>query len=317
MKIGENTIAICLATYNGGEYLSQQLDSILSQTYEDFVLFIRDDNSSDNTLEIINNYLKKYSNKIKLIDDKTLVGGSSKKNFAAIVKYVNDNYSFNYYMFSDQDDFWKNDKVEICIKKMKELEFNNKCPILIHTDLTVVDASLNVLGDSFIKYRSLNPKIQDISHLLVQNNITGCTMLWNRQLNEIVDLDSENVAMHDWWMALVASCFGKIAFINIPTILYRQHGNNVVGATRVNSFSFIIKRLLGGAKVKQTFLLSFQQAESFLEVYDNILSDEQKDILINFIKIKNVNKVKRIYKIFKGKYLKQGFVQIIGQIVFI
>lgn len=58
--------------------------------------------------------------------------------------------------------------------------------------------------------------------------------------------------MHDWWMALAASCFGRIEFISEPTILYRQHGNNVVGATNVNSLSFIIKRLTGSAHVKET-----------------------------------------------------------------
>ena len=317
MKISENTVAICLATYNGEKYLSEQINSLLNQTYEDWCLFIRDDHSNDNTLEIIQEYVDKYPEKIFNIADAKIQGGRSKKNFAAIWRWVTDNYSFNYYMFCDQDDFWLPEKIQNSIECIKECEKQSSGPILIHTDLKVVDQNLNILGDSFFEYRALNPETKDLRHLLVQNNITGCTMMWNRELNKLLDLSDERVAMHDWWIALTASCFGKIEYVKEPTILYRQHGENVVGATKVNTLSFIIKRLTGGAHVKETLIMSVVQAQAFLAYYCKKLETEQIKILRVFSELLNHNKIVKVMIILKEKYLKQGIIQIIGELLFI
>lgn len=317
IEITDSTVAICMATYNGEEYVRDQIESICLQSYTDWILFIRDDNSTDNTQCILEEYEKKYEDKVIIIDNKELEGGSAKRNFSVILNWVKDHYSFNYFMLSDQDDYWLSDKVEITIRRMKEIEEYYKGPILIHTDLKVVDRNLDVLGDSFVAYRALNPSIKDLSHLLVQNNITGCTMCWNSFLNGILDLSDEDVAMHDWWIALVASCFGKIVYVESPTILYRQHGNNTVGATKVNTVSFIINRLLGNAHVKETLLLSFKQAKAFLKQYELELTTSQVNILQRFIQMFQKPKLVKILTIVQYKFLKQGMVQIIGEIMFI
>ena len=235
LQYDNNTVAICLATYNGERYLSEQLDSILAQTYQNFHLFIRDDHSKDGTVSILEKYSENHPDKITVINDPNLSGGSSQKNFASILNWVKKQFNFEYFMFSDQDDFWLPNKIQISLEKIRKIEKNFDGPVLIHTDLRVVDKDLKTLGESFFAYRALDPSKHDLRHLLIQNNITGCTMLWNKKLNDIVDISSDEVAMHDWWMALVACCFGKIDYVNEPTILYRQHGDNVVGATNVNS----------------------------------------------------------------------------------
>lgn len=317
MTMTEDTVAICMATYNGERFVKKQIESILRQSYKEWILFIRDDHSTDATVDIIKEFSEKYSDRIVVIEDEKLEGGSSKKNFAAILGWVTGRYDFNYFMFADQDDYWLSNKISVCAERMKAAERMKKGPVLVHTDLKVVNQDLKPLGNSFFEYRALNPHVKDISHLLVQNNITGCTMFWNKELNQLLHLEDEAVAMHDWWITLAASCFGRIECIEDPTILYRQHTGNVVGATKVNTVSFIIKRLTGSAHVKETLKLSVAQAAAFLKCYKSKLTKEQINTIGIFSQLMNHNKLIRVLTIFKGKYLKQGIIQIIGEIMFI
>ena len=327
-----------MATYNGAAYLPMQIDSIIAQTYKNRILFIRDDSSTDDTVRILQEYREKYPEQIVLLEGNTEEKHGSNGNFAQVVKYVKENFDFQYFMFSDQDDVWLPEKIEKSLKAMRRkeleamIEAENKgtlgddenpgrgicpVPVLIHTDLRVVDENLNTLGESFVEYRALNTGVKDLSHLLAQNNVTGCTMMWNKALNNIVNLENECVFQHDWWMSLTACCFGKIAFLNQSTILYRQHGNNVVGATKVNTPGFIIKRLMGHNHVKEVCRNSVIQARGLLSEYRKDLSKEQISILEKYADLYNHGKLFRVARILKGKYLKQGIVQIIGELMFI
>ena len=310
-------IAICMAAYNGEKYIAEQLDSILRQTFRDWVLFVRDDGSKDGTAAILESYVRENPGRIVLIQDPSLEGGSAKKNFAAIVHWVSERYDFPYYMFSDQDDVWLETKVEETYEAMRRQEKINPGPVLVHTDLKVVDAELNELGDSFFRYRALDPGEKRLSRLLVQNNITGCTMMWNRALNDLVGLDEEAVAMHDWWMALAACCFGTIVCLRKPTILYRQHGGNVLGATQVNTIPFILNRLFHNRYVRETLEMSVRQAQAFLSTYSERLDREQKRILTVYAGILDHTKPMRVATAVRGKYLKQGIVQVIGELMFL
>lgn len=318
VTITQNTIAICLACYNGAEYINEQLKSILEQTYTDWVLFVRDDASTDETAGIIERYASKNSGKIVAVPNPGKENtGNAKQNFALILNYVKDNYSFNYFMFCDQDDYWLPEKIEKTMALMKETEKDATKPILVHTDLKVVDSELNELGDSFFKYRALKPDVKDLSHLLIQNNITGCTMMWNKALNDLVHLGDTNVAMHDWWLTLTACCFGEIACLKESTILYRQHANNSIGATKVNTIGFIFKRLFGGNYVKKTLVMSVDQAGSYLKYYKDSLSEEQTKLMELYADLYHHNKFVRIGRVIKHKFLKQGFVQVVGELMYI
>lgn len=317
MLMDENTVAICMATYNGSQYIAEQIESILRQTYRNWILFIRDDGSTDRTVEIIKKYTEQYQEKITLLEDETLTGGSAKQNFAAILTWITKYYDFSYFMFADQDDIWLEDKLEKSLKAMQEAESEKQQPILLHTDLKVVDQDLKVLGDSFFQYRAIDPDVKDLRHLLIQNNVTGCTMLWNRALNDRIDICDEAVAMHDWWIALTACMFGRIICLKEPTVLYRQHGSNVVGATRVNSIGFIKKRLANLPHVRKTFRMAVDQAEVFLKQHREQLTPETIRILSVFSALYTKSKPVRMAIICKESFLKQGLVQIIGELIFI
>ena len=112
-------IYILLATYNGEKYLKEQLDSLFEQTNQHWTLWIHDDNSKDNTVNIIKKYKSKYPDQIEFLDDDISTGGA-KENFTYLLDNINDDY--DYIMFCDQDDVWLEDKIEITLKKMLEIE---------------------------------------------------------------------------------------------------------------------------------------------------------------------------------------------------
>lgn len=316
MPVSQNTVAICMATYNGAPFLEEQIESILKQTYQDWVLFIRDDGSADETEEIIHRYTSEYKDKIIQITDASLSGGSAEKNFAAILSWVSRKDCFRYFMFADQDDVWLDGKIEKSLRLMQQHESGGSIPLLVHTDLRIVDQKLSTLGDSFFAYQALNPNLADLRHLLIQNNVTGCTMLINRALNDLLDLQNDEVVMHDWWIALTASAFGKILCLKEATILYRQHGDNTVGTTRVNAPWYIVRHLLGRSRVRDCCKAAAAQARAFLNAYEDRLSSDQIRIVSTFADLYAHNKWERLITLFRESYWKQNLVQIIGEILY-
>ena len=222
-------IAILLSTYNGAPYLEDFLISLEKQTYQNWDLMVRDDGSSDDTLVI----LQKFSdniNKVSILKDRQNLG--AKKSFSTLVNVaLQSPEQYEYIMFADQDDIWLPDKIEKTYLKMKEFERSRpSLPLLVHSDVSVVDEKLNVLASSFWSYQHIEPTRDKLNHLLLHNIVTGCTVMVNRALAENVKTIPNEAIMHDWWMAMVASAFGKIGYIDEPLILYRQHGSNDTGA---------------------------------------------------------------------------------------
>ncbi len=231
-------LAILLSTYNSSKYLREQLDSILNQTFTDFKLYIRDDGSTDNTLEIINEYVN-INNKIILIKETNKLQKKTYLSFMTMLSLI----KADYYMFSDHDDVWLNNKIELSLESIKSVQNENAdIPILVHTDLKIVDEYLNPLHDSFWLYSKINPRILNNSNYLsVYNCVVGCTMIINKNTRDICLNYFESNLMHDSFIALkVANANGIIEFISKPTILYRQHNNNVIGAKKPVNFKNLL-----------------------------------------------------------------------------
>ncbi len=233
-----------MATYNGEKFLKDQIESILNQSYSNWMLLIHDDGSEDETLFFIRHYCNKYPDKIILIED-NIKHGCPKKNFAHIFNIAKLKFDFDYIMFSDQDDIWLEDKIEITLRNMLKIEKHyQNTPIIVHTDLKIVDSYLNIISDSFWKYQRINPCNNSISCLLLENTVTGCTMMINKFLYERIFYFPDEAIMHDWWTALICVSFkGHIIPIEKPTVLYRQHEKNDTGAIDYSASAFL-KRLM-------------------------------------------------------------------------
>lgn len=301
-------VDILLATYNGALFLEEQLNSLLEQTHKDIHIYVRDDCSTDETPTIINNFIDKYPNIFTIIENKGIRLGA-KNSFFELLKYSN----AEYIMFCDQDDIWLKDKIDNYLKIVKQYDIN--LPIMIHSDLIVVDKNGNEKNNSMMKMQKLNPEYKTLNRLLAQNNVTGCTVMINKSLKKMIK-NVPDVIMHDWWIALTAAAFGKIIFYPTPTVLYRQHDNNEVGVKDVSSKFYIKDKLSNIDNIKLSIKDTYNQTQAFLNAYNEDLSEESLKIAQEYIKLESANRVKKIYSMLKNGFLKNGFLRKLGQMCF-
>lgn len=231
---------ILMSTYNGERYLAQQIESIIAQTYTDWCLFIRDDGSKDGTKQILDAYAVK-DKRITVLRDTENVGAC--RSFERLLEQCG---GADYYAFADQDDVWDADKLEICMQviRAQEKAFPRK-PVVVHTDLRVVDEQLQEIAPSFWRYSNIQPDLLDAHrhYLAISNSATGCAMLFNEAARACALPMSENAYMHDAWVALMTVCHGgQLVPIHRAPIAYRQHAGNVLGAVHYSTFGRSISR---------------------------------------------------------------------------
>lgn len=307
-KGGEKMITVLLATYNGSEHIRAQIDSLLSQTYTDFKIVIRDDGSSDQTPVIIAELAEKYPEKISVITGEPT--RSACGNFSKLFEAVDDDYI----MFCDQDDVWLPEKIEKTLAAMKAAEAKNPgSPVLVHSDLRVVDGALNTICESFFEFQQVPQHKVTLSRLLVQNYVTGCTMMINRPLKTLCGAVPPECAMHDWWIALVCALFGEIVCIKEPLMLYRQHGGNQVGAKAAKGIGFVKRKLQTLDRVRDNYTATYVQAKILLERYGEQLSNKDKDILEAYCSMTQKNKLQKIKLLRKYDFRKSTTIRVIGQ----
>jgi glycosyltransferase involved in cell wall biosynthesis len=221
------TIEIGLTTYNGEAYLPALLESIFAQTCQDFTLLVSDDASTDGTEAIIERYAERHPGRIVKLPPDGLRRGVV-ANFDRVLAHADADYVF----LCDHDDVWLPHKIERSLEAMLALEAEHApgTPLLVHTDLVVTGPELEILGESFFDYAGVDPRRNDPAQLLLANVATGCTTVINRALRLQARPIPDEAIMYDHWLALVAVTRGAIAFVDEPTVLYRQHGRNAIGA---------------------------------------------------------------------------------------
>lgn len=233
-------IWVLMSTYNGMTYIEEQIESILSQKNCDVHLLVRDDGSTDATLDILKSYEKKGS--LTLISDNINLGPA--KSFLKLLEMAPDD---GYYAFSDQDDYWNSDKLERALEMLTQAEENNM-PLVYYSNSDVVDQNLNSTGKKVYSGKQ-KPTLERV---LCGYGIQGCTMVLNKALRDIflsVDMSKERIGMHDFFLCdLCMVCGGKILYDDFSTMKYRQHESNVVGydvnATRLNKIKKYINEIL-------------------------------------------------------------------------
>jgi glycosyltransferase involved in cell wall biosynthesis len=212
-----------MATYNGKEYIKEQVSSILKQLSESDELIISDDGSIDGTTEILTE-LSKTDTRIRVLEGPKL---GLIKNFENAIEQSKGEQIF----LSDQDDIWLDRKVELMGEKLKQCD-------LVVSDCIIVDSNLHIIEDSFfIKNNSQSGIIKNI----YKNSYLGCCMAFNRSILNVVMPFPKNIPMHDWYIGVLTSFIGKIGFLDDKLILYRRHGNNASPTGEKSTYSYVNK----------------------------------------------------------------------------
>jgi glycosyltransferase involved in cell wall biosynthesis len=280
------TVDILLSTYNGGLYLPEQLQSLQAQTHRDWRLWVRDDGSTDNTRGLVQSAAGD-DDRIRLLPDSGDRRGA-KGGFGWLLEQLSDDA--RYIMFCDQDDVWLSGKIEQTLYAMQAAEAyeDPSCPILVHSDVHVADAQLALIADSLWRYQGITPETSGLDALCIRNVVTGCTAMINRPLRDrSVPIPLEAI-MHDWWLALVASGLGRIVHLPTPTVLYRQHRSNTVGAKRdvVTAAPLLRKAAFSFNHVSERTRLvraAGEQAHVLMERYQDVLPREARALLTGVV----------------------------------
>jgi glycosyltransferase involved in cell wall biosynthesis len=295
----ETNVQVLLATYNGEIYLREQIESILAQTMPVNVL-ARDDGSRDGTVAILEEYARRYPERFTLLSAEASTG-SAKGNFLRLMEAA----TADYVAFADQDDVWVREKIALERDAMQGLEqqYGADCPLLVFSDLTLVDEELKVLYESMWKQQGIDAtNIHRFARIVAQNVATGCTELINRPLLQLAMKMPEDAFMHDWWVAMLASGFGASAVVSQPTVFYRQHSHNVLSAVLHERPSGVPKWREHGQRREQ-WEMSVHQAEALWRVHGGELTAKKREVLAAFLRCEtHPNRVVRVFT-----WLAHGF----------
>lgn len=279
-------ICVLLSTYNGEKYLEQQIDSVLNQEGVDVQILVRDDGSTDNTLEI----LDKYQNRglLRWYSGNNLGFANS---FMDLVKKAPE---ADYYAFCDQDDIWLPNKLKVAVEKLSEL---NDIPKLYCSALYIYRGG-KVQGVTRKQLPDIN-----VYRSLVTNYAVGCTVVFNKILHKLVlQYFPVNIYYHDWWLFQSALLFGSVYFDLNPYILYRQHNGNKLGAR--STFKDKLKKRMEEFYDKKRHGINDLNAQELIRCYSEILSLDNLEIISNFAGYRD-SYIKRFSLIFSSKYIKE------------
>lgn len=305
--IDKNEVNILMATYNGEKYVSEQIESIINQSFTNWILLIRDDGSNDNTMEILDKY-EEQENRIKVIRD-DLGNLGQCLNFNEIMKNAKtDSY---YVMFSDQDDVWLPTKIEESVKEIKRLENirGTETPILVYTNYNVVNDKLDYIKTAYSKVHLKAPELIT-NRLLIQNWIMGCTMIINTKLLKYsleIPIEAEN---HDKWIALIASMTGCVHYLDKSTMLHRLHLNNVTTNDETTNIKNRIKRVKKRFKENEKIFIKRERLKTLLTQHMKThIHDFKNKSLDNYGKMLNMRGIKSVILASKNKYYATNIVQ--------
>lgn len=252
----EYSYLIMMAVYNGEQYISQQIESILNQTVENWKLIIQDDGSNDSTCEIIKQYIASDS-RISLVYNETTNHGPY-QNYNILINKCRKLESYDFYLFCDQDDFWDANKLAVFTKFYEEKESDKDKYTLIYGDMRIVDSNNKTIFNSLNEQDNIE---RSPLSLFFDASVWGCNFFINRALfMDIIEVpdDSKRVWGHDQYFAKWAAIKGQFMFMPYQTMSYRRHSANVTSDHQFEvSSSRVIQRL---KKIEQ---LAFDHAVGY------------------------------------------------------
>ncbi len=275
-------IAVIMATYNGEQYLEEQLESIFNQSLQPTLIIVSDDGSTDGTLMILEKYaqLEKLSY-LKNSNRPGVVG-----NFINGLTHLPQDY---YFALADQDDIWHPNKLAECFAALQKIEHHDQ-PCMVYSDLCLMDAQKNIINNSFRNELGHHKYKHCLETLLFGNFVLGCTTLSNYTLKDyIIGMPIHPSFNHDAWMALVTYTFGQSHSIDKALVDYRQHSNNAtigshVKKTVINRYINHLKQLF----TKNDFLEDrFTIVDLFYSHYANSMAPQKRIQFEHFLGLKN------------------------------
>lgn len=311
MAVKAPAIDILLAVYNGEKYLPAFLDSLLEQSQNDFRLVVSDNKSTDGTPAILRDYAGRFTHDLVVLPvlPETV---SAPRNFARVTQAA----EAPYIMYADADDVWRSDKVERSLSALKAMEarYGAEAPLLVHSDLAVVDRDLRMIHPSYWSYQNIDPSRTHLSQLLIRNCVTGCTVMMNRTLLALIRPIPEAVPMHDYWCAVNAAAFGHIEAIAEPLIAYRQHGANDTGAAAWGA-GFILRRIASLSSVRgprSRFRAKAAQARMLLEQHGDKLNPGERQAVEAMATLFEIGYMARRWRIVRHGLWDEGVIRNIG-----
>lgn len=304
------TIQVLLACYNGEKYLPQQLVSLLRQDDPAFLILAQDDGSADATPALLEAAGRRLS-----------LGKEGGRRLGAIGNFISlmSQCTADYAALCDQDDVWAGDKLSRCRTAMEQAEarYGAETPLLVHSDARLVDGQGRVLAGSFFSHQGWDGSATALPQLLVQNNVTGCTLMMNAPLRRLVVQHAapSTMYMHDWFIALTAAAFGHVIFIPEPLVDYRQHGVNVVGASRAGLLQRGVQAMGQWQKGKARIALTYTHSRAFLDSYGTALPENARRVLERYLATEGMGKLQRIITVQKNGYAMQSTVARLGQML--
>jgi glycosyltransferase involved in cell wall biosynthesis len=227
---GKPPLCVAMCTFNGAAHLQAQLESIATQSLPPDELLVCDDGSADGTIELVRRFAANAPFSVRILAGKDRLGVV--RNFEKALEHC----TAPYVALCDQDDVWEPGRLQAGMRAMREAEAAaaHPRPILVHSDMRVVDASDAALDDSYFRRRGFRPRhTRPLRELVLQNYVTGCSSLVNRPLLDLALPFPSGISIHDWWLALIAAAVGDVVTLDEQTVRYRLHGTNVIGAKRV------------------------------------------------------------------------------------
>lgn len=311
------TVDIICATYDGALFLPAFLRSLDGQTHREWRLWVRDDGSTDDTVSLLRARSAADARIHVIAGDGTRLGAA--RSFNRLLASLPPDTA--YVMCADQDDVWFADKIERTLAAMLRTEKQHGAdrPILVHTDLVVVDAQLRVIDASFWAYAGIDPEPVTLRRVAVRNVATGATIMLNRALRELVGDPPGDAYFHDWWYACVASAFGQVVALREPTMLYRQHGGNAVGARAPLSLAnarAVVQSLADVSKFRGQLERTAEQARAFADRYADRLNPSDRDFLERFARIPQQRFFARKISLLRLRALpEQGLLRTLGVVL--
>jgi hypothetical protein len=304
------TIDILCATFNGARFFPAFRVSLEAQTHEDWQLWIRDDGSSDDTVDLIREWADSDDRIHVVCDASSTERLGAARSFAQLL--TSSRPDSTYLMFADQDDVWLPHKIERTFAAMRQAEatHGSVTPLLVHTDLTVTDTLLRTVHQSFWEYARIHPEPATLKRLIAHNVTTGSTIMMNRPLAAIAGQPPSDIAMHDWWCACVAAAFGKVVALHEATILYRQHDSNALGArdhrlTARDIWRAMLARRGTSGEFRRDLTQSSTQASAFLSRYGGELNPADRSFLADYEQIPKRSFVRRKVDLLRYRVLPE------------